>query len=347
MSNQPAQKKPTAAYIFSLLGGLFGVVLSLFGLAGSSLDGVSPLSTVGLVVWMLIASILIIVFADKLNKNPLEHSKWGALIVVFSILSILGLFAFIGGILALIFKPNSVSQSYAQGPFPPQTYGPPPPQYYPQQQQAPAQFENCKQTQPNRAQLLLFKAQNLLSGNQNVEAAKSFAAAYSESLKIKDLQTADQALSQYVLLARTIVFRSALGNESSDTINRISNVQQNLWVSIRHSEQARYNQNYLLKKINELDRLIEKVKVHNLDTIINVALEDEELQTAFSKALGEKGEITIPELASRLSFNLQMATKFLSMGTEMKKFNGYFSKDGQKYVSRSLVRKKLSDLLKP
>ena len=345
MSNQPAQKKPTAAYIFSLLGGLFGIILLLIGLVGISLNGSSSLSTVGLVVWMLIASILIIVFADKLNKNPLEHSKWGALIVVFSILSIFGLFAFIGGILALIFKPNFASQ-YAQGPFPPQTYGPPP-QYYPQQQQAPAQYENWKPTQPNRAQLLLFKAQNLLSGNQNMAAAESFAAAYSESLKIKDLQTADQALSQYVLLARTIVFRSALGNESADTINRISNVQQKLRVSIRPSEQANYNQNYLLEKINELDRLIEKVNVHDLDTIIIVALEDEELQTAFSKALGEKGEITIPELASTLGFNLQMTTKFLSMGTKMKKFNGYFSKDGQKYVSKSLVRRKLFDLLKP
>ena len=347
MSNQPAQKKPTAAYIFSLLGGVAGAFFSLIGIVPVELLGNNfRIEILAVYIWMFVTSILILFFGYKLYKDPLAHSKWGAFILVFSILSIVGLFAFIGGILALIYKPNSVSQSYAaQGPFPPQTYGSPP-QYYPQQQ-ALAQFENWKPTQPNRAQLLLFKAQNLLSRNQNMAAAESFAAAYSESLKIKDLQTADQALSQYLLLARTIVFRSALGNGTSDTINRISNVQQNLWVSIRPSEQARYNQNYLLEKINELDRLIEKVNVHDLDTIIIVALEDEELQTAFSKALGEKGEITIPELASTLGFNLQMTTKFLSMGTKMKKFNGYFSKDGQKYVSRSLVRRKLFDLLKP
>ena len=138
------QNKPTAAYVLSLLGGIFGLLASLafIGLGALAYSALNSLdyygydtgafglgwgTLIGLGAWMLITSILIIVFAGKLKANPLEHSKWGALILIFSIIGLGGLFGFIGGILALVYKPILVGapQQYAaQQPY----YGPPPQQ---------------------------------------------------------------------------------------------------------------------------------------------------------------------------------------------------------------------------
>jgi RNA polymerase subunit RPABC4/transcription elongation factor Spt4/energy-converting hydrogenase Eha subunit A len=81
-------------------------LLSVFVLIGAIASG--DLFGLTLSIWALIASTLIIFFANKLNTNPLEHSKWGILITVFSILSVLGLFAIAGGIAALIYNPPPV-----------------------------------------------------------------------------------------------------------------------------------------------------------------------------------------------------------------------------------------------
>jgi hypothetical protein len=136
MNNQQVPKKPTAAYILSLLGGIFGLLLSLAFIV-YVLSTAQTASTFLLSIWMLIASMLIIVFAFKLNANPIEHSKWGALIFAPSIFSIFGLFAIIGGIAALVYNPNPITTTYVHAPTPPQTYSPTP-QYY-HQQQAPSQ----------------------------------------------------------------------------------------------------------------------------------------------------------------------------------------------------------------
>lgn len=77
---------------------------------------------------MLITSILIIVFAGKLKANPMEHTKWGALILIFSIIGLGGLFGFIGGILALIYKPILVGAPQQYGPPQQAAYTQPPPQ---------------------------------------------------------------------------------------------------------------------------------------------------------------------------------------------------------------------------
>lgn len=154
------QNKPTAAYILSLLGGILGLLVSLafiiFGvlayIALSSIDyyygatvdvpfGWGGATLVGFGAWMLITSVLVIVFARKLNANPMEHTKWGALILVFSIIGVGGLLAFIGGILALFYKPILVGAQPQYAPQqqygpPPQNYAPPPQQQWGQPQQS-------------------------------------------------------------------------------------------------------------------------------------------------------------------------------------------------------------------
>jgi len=153
MSNQ-VQNKPTAAYVLSLLGGIIGILMAIYylyvwinyymylgewssyyGDYGLGLFGFSGTVLLGIGIWTLISSILIMVFASKLNSDPMEHSKWGALILVFSILdglSLLGaLLAFIGGILALVYKPIPISGQ----PMYQQPYSAPPPPAYAQPQQ--------------------------------------------------------------------------------------------------------------------------------------------------------------------------------------------------------------------
>ena len=92
--------KPTAAYILSLLGGILGLLASLafigfgawsyaqysdyLGYFGYDLGffGWGWSTMIGFGAWMLITSILVIVFAGKLKSNPMEHTKWGVLILV-------------------------------------------------------------------------------------------------------------------------------------------------------------------------------------------------------------------------------------------------------------------------
>lgn len=169
--NQQVQNKPTAAYILSLLGGIIGLLVSLAFIAYGVLTYMTIASftgyydydyyisdfglfgwgwtmLLGFGVWMLITSILVLVFAGKLKANPLEHSKWGALILIFSIIGVGGLLGFIGGILALVYKPilaypQQSQYGYTQPPPPQQAYPQqqyfaqpaPPPQQYPQQTQ--------------------------------------------------------------------------------------------------------------------------------------------------------------------------------------------------------------------
>jgi hypothetical protein len=143
------QNKPTAAYWLSLIGGILGLLASLGVLAVSLLVGALTLGfgflfTAPLGIWMLISSIIVMVAAGRLKANPIEHTKWGAIILIFSIIGVLGvigaLLAFIGGILAIVYKPVSVGAAPQYAPQPsytpppqPVSYAPPPPQQQYQQ----------------------------------------------------------------------------------------------------------------------------------------------------------------------------------------------------------------------
>jgi len=175
MQQQATQNKPTAAAVLSILAGIFGMVLSLFflgifawvysqvGYYGSALADYGI--TGGLVgeafaiffaifIWTLVASILALVGGTRIYSHPNSHTKWGVIILIFSIIGLGPLVVFywifglpifilglIGGILALAFKPvYAPQQPYGyQQPYPPQQpYQQVPPQPY-QQPSAPQQ----------------------------------------------------------------------------------------------------------------------------------------------------------------------------------------------------------------
>ncbi|MDD3792092.1 MAG: zinc ribbon domain-containing protein [Candidatus Bathyarchaeota archaeon] len=95
--------KPTAAYYLTLIGGILGIVAGVFLL----------IFLIG--IWVIIANVMIIVYAKKLMEEPMEHSKWANYIIIFSVLSGLNLLALIGGILASVYNPPSrgVSPQFA------------------------------------------------------------------------------------------------------------------------------------------------------------------------------------------------------------------------------------------
>jgi len=141
-------EKPTVAFILSLIGGVFillaGGMMSMmasygyggmmngywgYGMMSGYRWGASPgfgvMGGFGLGALFGIASVifgvLIIVGSLMLHNNPAQHSKWGIMILVFSLLSIFGtgmaglgvgfVLSLIGGILALTWKPHTTDKA--------------------------------------------------------------------------------------------------------------------------------------------------------------------------------------------------------------------------------------------
>lgn len=109
-------KRPIAAFVLSLIGGLFILLGGLFegtifAVFGSFLPGFTSLAVVSYLV-----GILSVVFAILLVAAPSMKSAWGALLIVMAVLSLvfsaLGGFVIgfiltlVGGILAITFKPT-------------------------------------------------------------------------------------------------------------------------------------------------------------------------------------------------------------------------------------------------
>jgi len=130
MGSQTVQNKPTAAFALSLVGGILamivGVVLLILAVAFSAsfhyyssfpynyYNYTGAYLFAGFGIWILICSIIIIVSAAKLNSNPLEHTKWGVLILVFSIIMCGNIFGIIGGALALAYHPQMMGEAVSQ-----------------------------------------------------------------------------------------------------------------------------------------------------------------------------------------------------------------------------------------
>ncbi len=129
------EEKPTAAFLLSLVAGIFillgAALVSLmgygfmgmmsrfgnggrgYGMMGQGFGmmgyGFGMLAIVG-----LIFGAIVIISAYMLNSKPQEHTTWGTLIVIFSVISIFGsaggfgvglILGIIGGVLAITWKP--------------------------------------------------------------------------------------------------------------------------------------------------------------------------------------------------------------------------------------------------
>lgn len=122
-----AENSPTAAFVLSLIGGVFvllaGLIIAAIGAALTFfIGGIGALLGVAAIV----VGLLIIVFAIMLHSRPEQHVIWGALLIVFSIISLpvsLGgfvigfLLTLIGGILAVVWHPPAAAPAQYAGPM--------------------------------------------------------------------------------------------------------------------------------------------------------------------------------------------------------------------------------------
>ena len=127
------EERPTAAFILSLVAGVFiilgGGMMSLFGDGFMGMNGrngswggmMGPgFGMMGFAFGMmgflgLIFGVIVIISALMLNSKPQEHTTWGTLILIFSVISLFGsamggfgiglILGIIGGILAITWKP--------------------------------------------------------------------------------------------------------------------------------------------------------------------------------------------------------------------------------------------------
>ncbi len=129
------EERPTAAFLLSLVAGIFILLgAGLMSMFGSGFMGMMnrygrngfgygmmgqgfgmmgfAFGILGIVG--LIFGAIVIISAYMLNSKPKEHTTWGTLIVIFSVLSILGsaggfgvglILGVIGGILGITWKP--------------------------------------------------------------------------------------------------------------------------------------------------------------------------------------------------------------------------------------------------
>jgi len=101
-------ERPTAASVISLIGGilsLFGSLL-LIGIVGALLmfPGASPFFLLG--GWIMICAIVIIIGAVMLYQQPEQHSQWGIIVLVFSIVGGINILGIVGGALGIVWNPH-------------------------------------------------------------------------------------------------------------------------------------------------------------------------------------------------------------------------------------------------
>jgi len=134
-------ERPTAAFLLSLIGGIFillgGGLMSMFGgfggfgnmmggyqgMMGYRYSGYGMMGGLGFGIFGILGLIfgaIVIISAFMLNSKPHEHSTWGTVIVIFSVLSLLGgtmggfgvglILGLIGGILGITWKPQETKK---------------------------------------------------------------------------------------------------------------------------------------------------------------------------------------------------------------------------------------------
>lgn len=140
-----SQQTPEIAFVLSLIGGVLmlvsGIITSMwfmfggfgysgmmrgFGGIGGMMRGYQgmmggfgfPFGFIGgLSLIGLVAGIIVLISAIMLNSRPQDHTAWGVIILIFSIISFIGMGGFfiggilgiIGGVLAISFRPKNIN----------------------------------------------------------------------------------------------------------------------------------------------------------------------------------------------------------------------------------------------
>jgi len=158
---QVAQNKPIAAAVLAIIAGVLGLIFAILALIGSlylftlSSDyfDITGLAAIALAesIWIFISAILVLVGGSRIYSHPADHTKWGVVILLFSIIGLgvlaastpdwtglvgllIAIMGIIAGILSLVFKPVFAPQQTYGYQQPPTQPAPPPPTTYQQPQ---------------------------------------------------------------------------------------------------------------------------------------------------------------------------------------------------------------------
>ena len=140
-----SENYPSAAFILSLIAGLFvilgGLVVAAVAAAFTFFAyGIGAIVGLFGIIW----GVIILVGAFNLRSNPRSHGTWGAIILVFSLISWFGAFGgfligfllgLIGGIMAITWEPAQL-QPQPVPTYSAPTYSPPPTYAQPSNQAA-------------------------------------------------------------------------------------------------------------------------------------------------------------------------------------------------------------------
>jgi hypothetical protein len=105
-------EKPTAAFVLSLIGGIIMLISGILLTVGFSIFLGGAATIIGAVG--LLFGLVVLIGSIMLYQKPQSHTMWGVIILVLAIIDLPGawgfgigsLLAFIGAILALVFKPS-------------------------------------------------------------------------------------------------------------------------------------------------------------------------------------------------------------------------------------------------
>src|SRR5207244_6488878 len=112
MARRDMADKPTAAFVLSLIGGILIILGGVAFAIGFSFVFGSAGAVFGVIG--VIMGLIVLLGAIMLYQKPQSHTMWGVIILVLSIIAfpaawgfgIGSLLAFIGAILALVYKPS-------------------------------------------------------------------------------------------------------------------------------------------------------------------------------------------------------------------------------------------------
>jgi len=105
-------EKPTAAFVLSLIGGIFMLLGGILATVGFSFAFGGVGAIVGIVG--LVFGLIVILGSVMFYQKPESHTMWGVIILILAIIDLPGfwgfgigsLLALIGAILALVYKPQ-------------------------------------------------------------------------------------------------------------------------------------------------------------------------------------------------------------------------------------------------
>lgn len=178
------------------------------------------------------------------------------------------------------------------------------------------------------------KVEDLRREGEFAKVAKLCANAFLKSLKRKSEEEAAYSIQRYFNAARTLICQAALKNDKK-ALESVGNTQN----ALRRNKAA--SKSPYTVHISKIDSMLEKVRINDLDFIIDVAAGDDVITESLSKILGAQNEMEVKEVAKQMGYTLETTQKLLSKSIKRNKIGGFITLDGQKFMARDSLKTKL------